>query len=728
MREIIGRGRFQATREGFGFIRPEEGGPDLFVPPSETGGAFHSDLVEYRLVRSRRGGPRSEAHVIEIVERGVKRLTGVVAGTRRIPLLVPDHPRLPSAIRLIGPLAGIETGQRVLCRLQDTGGRGGPGAFLEEILGDADDPSLDGTVIAIQFGLPQRYPDEAVAEAERAAAALEAEPQEARRDFTSELVFTIDPESAADFDDAVSIRPAAGGGWRLRVHIADVSAAVAAGGPLDREARARGNSTYFPGSVIPMLPEALSSRAMSLRPGERKCVLTVSALLDREGGVRGVRLDEGLIRSRARLTYEQAQESLEGRASLGRELDAALRAADELAQCLRKRRLERGAFDLTVPEAQVELDEKGRPVAILRRLSGRSHQLIEEFMILANRITCHYAHSRGHPFLYRIHEPPDPTALDEFRRLVPLLAPDVRMAEISDLAGLRRWLAALPPGPRTWQIHALFLRSLKRASYADHDRGHFGLGLRGYGHFTSPIRRYPDLFNHRVIRWAIRNGSRPVPEEWRAEAEELGMACTATEQLSEEAEREIVRVKSLRWAEERTGEIFRGRVTATVKAGAFVEFDDIPVEGLIPKGEELAAMGHSRRRRPSLSPLQIGDAVIVQIARVSLRERTLLLALRSAGRRVRSTEPEALESWADPFGGRQGEHSKRRKPARTETDLEPVPRRSARRAGRAKAGQARHSRRDQRGGRGQEGRRGHESGRNQGGRRHPMGKGRARGR
>jgi len=237
----------------------------------------------------------------------------------------------------------------------------------------------------------------------------------------------------------------------------------------------------------------------------------------------------------------------------------------------------------------------------------------------------------------------------------------VPASDLADLRALRRWLGGLAPGLRTWQIHGLFLRALRRAAYADRDRGHFGLGLRGYGHFTSPIRRYPDLFNHRVIKWALRHGDRPVPEDWRLASAAIAAECSASEERSEAAERELIRLKCLRWAEERVGESFRGRVVAVASGGVFVELDEIPIDGLVPRAEEMALLRQRPLRRERRSPLSLGDPVIVQISRVSLRERLLFFALRAMGRRAQELDPAALEAWVDLSPPEAGAGKKRKR-------------------------------------------------------------------
>jgi len=656
------QGRFQATREGFGFIAPLAGGPELYVPATETAGALHGDTVAYEVTRDARGDFRAEAAILAVVERGIRRFTGVVAGARKQLHLVPDHFLLPERLRLVGSLHGLAAGQRVLCELHERGPGRPPSALLLRILGDADDPRCDDEIVRGEFGLPGPFAQEILAEAARAL--IDSAP--VRRDFADELVITIDPADARDFDDAVSLIAWPDGGWLLRVHIADVAEDVPAGGPVDREARQRGNSTYLPGSMIPMLPPVLCTDRLSLARGEMRRVVTVSAHVARTGVIRSFRCDEGLIRSRWRLSYRQVQSVLDRTATIAPEVDALLRDMDALAQALRARRFRHGGFELVLPEVRVTVDERGVPTAIERRLPARSHQLIEEFMILANRLACAFAVKRGHPYLYRVHAAPDPLGIEEFRDSVSTLAPEVRRSQLTDMAALRRWLAGLPHEPRTWRIHALFLRSFMRAIYADRDTGHFGLGLRGYGHFTSPIRRYPDLFNHRIVKWTIRHGPRPVPAQWREEAAALAQACSGTEEHSERAEREMVKIKCLRWAEAHLGESYRGTVVAVFSRGLFVELDDPPVEGFVAR-DDLEMAVRSQSRGPRLGSgrggIQVGMPVVVQIARVDLRQRTLVLALRALGRRAQEIDPTRMDPLVDPWaeGERRGADRPRRR-------------------------------------------------------------------
>ncbi len=642
-------GLFRATREGYGFVSPATGAADLFVRADATAGALEGDEVRFEVLRPARGSLRGEAIILEILTRGVRHFTGVVAGTRKRMWLVPDHPKLPPIMKLIGSLHAVAGGERLLCRLHDARPGHLPSAECVRVLGDARDPRLDEEIVRAEYALPGDYPAAAVAEAACAEPAPDAV---IRRDFRGEAVVTIDPEDARDFDDALSVARRPDGSWRLRVHIADVTSLVPFGSRMDREARRRGNSTYLPGSMIPMLPESLATDAMSLAQGQDRQVVTVSAKIAATGEVRASRIDLGWIRSARRLSYEQVEAIVRGGATDEASLLQLLRDLDDLATALRGRRFAAGGFDLQVPEIEMTIGADGRPAQIRRRVALRSHRLVEECMILANRVACAFARKRGHPYLYRVHGAPDPQALEAFWADFETLAPGAPAWAKKDLAGLRRFLAAMPAEPATWRLHAHFLRTLKRATYDARDSGHFGLGLRGYAHFTSPIRRYPDLFNHRIVKWSLAHGSRPIPEAWVAEAHETAALCSGSEERSERAERALNRIKQLRWAETRIGEAFRGRVEAVLPRGFIVEFDEVAVSGFVARTEIEGLRGiltEGRRLGPGRGELPLGLPVIAQIVRVDLRNRSLLLTIRAAGRRAVQSDPASFESIIDPW-------------------------------------------------------------------------------
>jgi len=509
-------------------------------------------------------------------------------------------------------------------------------ASLVEVLGADDRPQWDDLAVASQYRLPSRFPPAAEQEAE-ACRAPASEPGGTRLDLREQLLFTIDPEDARDHDDALSWRPLGHGHHEVGIHIADVSHYVRPETALDREALRRGVSCYLPGGVVPMLPERLSADLCSLRPGQDRFALSALVRLDERGGVHEARFAETLIRSRHRLHYGEVQQAFDGKLHLEDRLQDALEHLRTLARALRARRMAAGALDLEVPETKAWVDERGVPLRIERRPHFESHELIEEFMLLANRCVGEEGARRRAGVLYRIHEPPPASRLADLEAMLRALGLPRPGAHAEPARALQALLAVPLDPPHRRLVHRLVLRSLSRARYAERDLGHFGLAARGYCHFTSPIRRYPDLHNHRRVREWIR-GLRDAawdPDALAATAE----TCTGTEQNATDAEREAVRVKGLRFLEGRLGEQGSGIITGLIPHGFFVELDDVPVDGFVrvglylddyfvldPSGVRLT--GRRTRRRFSL-----GDSVRVTVARVDVPARECDLAIETPPRR-----------------------------------------------------------------------------------------------
>jgi ribonuclease R len=456
-------------------------------------------------------------------------------------------------------------------------------------------------------------------------------------------VFTIDPEDARDHDDALSVRSLGHGRWEVGVHIADVSHYVAADSALDREAARRGTSCYLPGGVVPMLPERLSSDLCSLRPHEDRVCLTVFAVLDGDGALRSRRFAETVVRSGHRLTYPEVQRALDGGERFGRELQHAVETSMTLARALRRRRLAAGALDLDVPEVKAWVDAQGVPLRIERRPHLASHELVEEFMLLANRCVGEEGSRRESGMLYRIHESPQARKLTELDAMLRTLGLP-RLGGVGEPARALQALLRVPlDPPHRRLVHRLVLRSLARARYLDRDFGHFGLATWEYCHFTSPIRRYPDLHNHRRVREWIQARRSAAWDPYALER--LADDCSALEQIATEAEREAVKVKGLRALAARLGDRASGIIAGLIPQGLFVELDEPPVEGFVRIARELddhfvldpsgvRLIGRHTRRRFSL-----GDRVDVIVARVDVPARECDLALEMEptrrGRRAR---------------------------------------------------------------------------------------------
>ena len=518
-------------------------------------------------------------------------------------------------------------------------------AHLVEVLGADDRAEWDDATVASQYRLRVAFPDAALNEAaglhEPAARDLKS-----REDHRDDDVVTIDPSDARDHDDALGVRDLGGGRHEVGVHIADVSWYVRPGGALDQEARARGTSCYLPGGAVPMLPERLSSDLCSLRAGVDRLALSVFATLDENGRLHGYRFAATVIRSRADLSYEQVQDALDGAKPLGAALQRPVELLMRLARALRARRLAVGALQLDSPEVKAVVDEHGETLRLERRPHLESHELVEEFMLLANRCVGEAAALRGSGVLWRVHEPPPGRKLadlDEMLRVLGLPRPPRHEGDPHRV--LQALLEVPLDPPKRRLLHRLVLRSMARARYLERDLGHFGLATREYLHFTSPIRRYPDLHNHRRVREWI---ARVRDEAWDPhETAALATECSGREQDATEAEREGTKVKGLRLLAGRLGERLSGTISGLVPRGCFVELDDPPVDGLMAVGDqlddrfELDAAGVRLTGQRTRRRFTLGDAVQVTVARVDVPARECDLALEDDSRRGRHGMPGA---------------------------------------------------------------------------------------
>jgi ribonuclease R len=623
------------TRNGDAFVRVDEGGSDVFVPGDSLGSGMDGDRVVVR-IEGRQRGRSPEGRVIRVVERARETVVGTLHRQKRLSFVVPLDRRLHREVLISrADRSEAEEGDVVVVRLLTFGdARTRPSGTIERVLGPLSDPGVDVLAIAHGFGLALDFPDEVVRAAEDAAEARAPDPGPGRIDRTALLSFTIDPADAKDHDDALSIEWLADGRWEVGVHIADVSHFVLPGSAVDEEALARGTSVYLVDRAIPMLPAVLSSDVCSLLVEAPRFALSLFMTMDAEARVRERRYERTTIRCRHALSYEDAQEILEGRGSGGKELDAALRALDDLARKLRETRSARGALDLDLPEAKVVLDREGLPVDIQRRERLESHRLIEDFMILANEVVANDLVARELPGLFRVHEPPSAEKVEELSEVLAPLGlemPRRKSLKPKDMQALLK--AGRNPEERSL-VSSLVLRTLTKARYEPENLGHFGLASGGYVHFTSPIRRYPDLVTHRAIAAAFAEGA-ALPEGTEEGLQAVADWSSLREQGAEEAERATVALKKVEFMERHLGEVFMGRVSGVVPFGIFVTLEDYFVDGLVhvrsleddfyrysPK--DYALVGERRGRR-----YRLGDRLEVQVSRVDKEARHIdFLAIR----------------------------------------------------------------------------------------------------
>jgi ribonuclease R len=640
-------GRLSCSPSGFGFVVPEErrARGDVYVSAPNMKEALHGDRVVARVERTTPKGP--EGRVIRVLERALQRLVGRYEddgrfGGRVVPF---DRRVLHELFVPRGDEGEARGGEMVLAEItRPPSAARNPGGRVLEVLGRLEDPGVDLKVVMAKHGLPEAFPAEVEAEAARVA--REPGPAElaGRKDFRPWLTLTIDPETARDHDDAVSIERLAGSGWRLAVHIADVAHYVAEGAALDQEAYLRGTSVYFPERVVPMLPHALSSDVCSLVEGKDRLTQSVVLELDARGRVRKAEFHDGVIRSAARLSYEQVQRALDGdageRARLA-SLVPALEAMAELARVLRKRRNERGSLDFDLPEPKLVLGEKGEMTGIVPYQRLDSMRLIEEFMLAANEAVAERVSSAGVGALFRIHESPDPERVEEFAELVASLGYRVPpgLAEVRP-EDFQLILRQIEGKPEEKLVSYLLLRTMKLARYHEENLGHFGLAAKMYAHFTSPIRRYPDLVVHRALRALRRPQSPERQEQLRQALPEMGRHLSEMERRASEAERELIEWKKVRFMADKLGEVYSGYVTGVQAFGLFVELEEIYVQGMVHVSSmtddyyRFDEKAHTLRGENTGNAYRLGDRVQVQLVKVDLERRRLDFGLRGVeGRR-----------------------------------------------------------------------------------------------
>ncbi len=628
-------GRLQVTSGGYGFVILDDGGKDLFVPADSLGGAWDGDRVLARPNPLKTEGDRPSGEIVRILARGNDLLVGTLEYARGYAILRPDSPRLRERVLLtpesVGKVAG---GTRIVARMvwPEDSGEKEPFGELHEVLGEADDPEVETRAVIVKYGLKAEFDPATLAEAKAVPDTVTAEMMEGRTDYRKVATFTIDGEDAKDYDDAVSVERLDGkrdGLLRVGVHIADVSYYVAEGTSLDREAVERATSVYLPGAVLPMLPEELSNGICSLVEGEPRLALSAFMDVTRTGEVKAFKLKETVIQSDARLTYKQVQEFAEGgRLPAGKlKLERDVKVLLNLTQELRKERIGAGALDFQFTEAKVDVDEQGA-LHVTPVRSDAARQLIEELMLLANRKVAEELSKRDVPALFRVHEDPSEEKMLALQKALAKLGYtlDLEHARPQDLQAILREAAGKPEAQL---VSTLLLRSLKQARYSSENLGHYGLAFENYLHFTSPIRRYPDLVVHRVVRSILQHRLSPtLKERMRSDFPQLAEHASDRERVAESAERDLTRYYHARWAKEHVGEAFVGVVVGVTNFGVFVALAN-GVEGLMHVShlgddyyiyieDSLMLMGKHTRKR-----YRMGDRVEVKVLAANPTQRQI---------------------------------------------------------------------------------------------------------
>jgi len=640
-------GRVQGHRDGFGFLIRDDGGPDMFLSPRQMRKAMHGDRVLAKEIGVDHRG-RAEAAIVEVTERANHVLVGRFLDERGVSIVVPENQRIKHDILIPpGDSAGARHGQVVTCEIVDPpSGYSQPIGRIIEVLGEIDDPGMEIEIAVRKFDVPHEFSEAALEQAAKLPDRLRPADLRRRVDLRDIAMVTIDGEDARDFDDAVycermdDIPGKRGGGWRLVVAIADVAHYVRPGDPIDADALERTTSVYFPRRVIPMLPEALSNGLCSLNPAVDRLALVCDMVIDDKGEVRAYQFYEAVIHSAARLTYDEAWAALSGQpSSLPGPIRERLYALYGVFKVLVAARRERGAFELDTIETRIVCDPAGRILRIEPTQRNDAHRLIEECMLAANTCAADFMQRSKHPALYRVHEGPTPdrlATLREFLRGLGLSLGTTGDPTPADYAELARKIQGRPDAEL---LQTMLLRSMQQAIYTPENSGHFGLAYEAYAHFTSPIRRYPDLLNHRVIKALIRGtryrlsdrrGRGAAVDEAEMEAwEAIGMTCSENERRADEASRDVEAWLKCQYMRERVGEQFSGRITGVAPFGIFVTLDTLFVEGMVHVSElggeyfQYNEAGHELRGERTGRRYRLTDPIDVQVSRVDLEARRI---------------------------------------------------------------------------------------------------------
>ena len=714
------RGRVQGHKDGFGFLVPSEGGNDLYLSYKEMRRVFDGDEVLVRETgRSSRG--RREGSIVEVLAHNTHQLVGRYISENGVEFVRPDNPRLSHDLMMTPAGSGdganpkgrvnASPGQFVVAEVtQQPGRRTPPMGRVLEVLGDHMAPGMEIDVAIRSHGIPHMWPSDVQAEAAQLPAEVADADKLQRVDLRKTPFVTIDGEDARDFDDAVYCERKKSGGWRLYVAIADVSHYVQLGSALDRESQVRGNSVYFPDHVVPMLPEALSNGLCSLNPDVDRLAMVCEMTISAAGSVSGYQFYEAVIHSHARLTYTQVGEALEsypaakvgvGRNLLNRITGRKNTAVAEgpigsvlphiqelhrLYQVLRDARSKRGAIDFETVETRIEFDQDRKIDQIVPVVRNDAHKLIEECMLAANVCAAKFLDKHELPGLYRVHEGPRPEKLDNLREFLGEVGLTLPGKDEPKPENYQKLLASIKDRNDGHLIQTVMLRSLSQAMYQPDNHGHFGLAYKAYAHFTSPIRRYPDLLVHRALRHVVRsdisskhvkrvNGAKPLSKSKIypykvADMLALGEQSSLTERRADEATRDVTSWLKCEYLQDHVGDEFEGVVAAVTNFGLFVELKNLYVEGLIHITNlphdyyHFEAAQHRLIGERTRQVFRLGDELSVRVSSVNLDDRKVdleLVSFKSSSRRKSGSKSRKIDTQSN----RRRLEADDKKPAKT---------------------------------------------------------------
>ncbi len=626
-------GKVSMTREGYAFIIRDGVEDDVFIPASRMRGALHGDTVKISILSKKSGSRRKEGEVIEIIERTKRPFTGILQIVGEEAWVICENKYMPHDIRILkGGYRADDHGKKVAVMVDEwPRSSDEPIGHIIDVLGVPGENNTEMHAILTEFGLPYKFDPSVEKEAEKINERIDQREIDARKDFRGVTTFTIDPADAKDFDDALSLRKLPNGNWEVGVHIADVTHYVRPGTLVDKEAQERATSVYLVDRTVPMLPEKLSNKLCSLRPDEEKLCFSAVFELTEKGKIAGRWFGRTVIESDYRFSYEEAQQIIETKEG---PLKDEMLKLHSLAFMLREERFRSGAISFERPEMKVEVDENGKPVRVYQKISMDSNWLIEEFMLLANREVAYFIGAKGKEaktFVYRIHEEPNMEKITLFRTFVKHfgyeMKPTKNARELS--TELNKLLGSVKDKPEEGAIEIMALRSMARARYSTDNMGHYGLAFDYYTHFTSPIRRYPDMMVHRLLALYLDKGRSQDKKYY----EERCKYSSEREQLATDAERSSIKYKMVEFMQDKVGMTFEGNVSGITEWGMFVEIAETKVEGLVAlrdikedylqfNEESMSLYGKRSGKR-----FILGDSVKIKVEKANLEQKQLDFSL-----------------------------------------------------------------------------------------------------